>query len=51
MPGAMGNIKGKHGGKFAVQALWSDAAASGAGWCAGVASTDLPAPFSGEPPY
>jgi hypothetical protein len=51
MPGAMGNIKGRHGGKFAVQALWSNAAAGGAGWCAGVASTDLPAPYSGEPPY
>jgi serine protease len=51
MPGAMGNIKGKHGGTFAVQALWSNAAAGGAGWCAGVKSTDLPAPFSGEPPY
>jgi hypothetical protein len=47
----MGNIKGRHGGKFAVQALWSNAAAGGAGWCAGVASTDLPAPYSGEPPY
>ena len=51
IPGAMGNIKGTHGGKFAVQSNWSDAAARGAGWCAGVASTDLPAPFSGEPPY
>jgi hypothetical protein len=51
MPGAMGNIKGKHGGTYAVQAMWSDAAAGGAGWCAGVASTDLPGGFSGEPPY
>ncbi|MFL5824289.1 MAG: hypothetical protein ACJ764_12710 [Solirubrobacteraceae bacterium] len=51
MPGAMGNIKGSHGGKFAVQAMWSDAAAGGAGWCAGVASTDLPGSLSGEPPY
>jgi hypothetical protein len=51
MPGAMGDIKGKHGGKFAVQALWSDAAAGGAGWCSGVASTDLPSPIAGEPPY
>jgi hypothetical protein len=51
IPGAMGNIKGKHSGTYAVQSLWSDAAAGGAGWCAGVASTDLPSPFSGEPPY
>ena len=51
IPGAMGNIKGKHFGTYAVQADWSDAAAGGTGWCAGVASTDLPAPFSGEPPY
>jgi hypothetical protein len=51
IPGAMGDIKGKHGGRFAVQSLWSDAAAGGAGWCAGVASTDLPAPLAGEPPY
>jgi hypothetical protein len=51
VPGAMGNIKGKHGGRFAVQSNWSDAAAGGAGWCSGVASTDLPAPFSGESPY
>jgi serine protease len=51
IPGAMGDIKGKHSGTYAVQSLWSDAAASGAGWCAGVASTDLPAPYSGEPPY
>jgi serine protease len=51
MPGAMGNIKGKHSGTYAVQGMWSDAAAGGSGWCSGVASTDLPAPFSGEPPY
>ena len=51
IPGAMGNIKGDRGETFAVQALWSDAAAGGAGWCSGVASTDLPSPLSGEPPY
>ena len=51
MPGAMGNIKGKHSGTYAVQAMWSDASAGGAGWCAGVASTDLPGPLAGEPPY
>jgi hypothetical protein len=51
IPGALGNIKGKHSGTYAVQSDWSDAAAGGTGWCAGIASTDLPAPFSGEPPY
>jgi serine protease len=51
IPGAMGDIRGKHFGTYAVQSLWSDAAAGGAGWCAGVPSTDLPAPFSGAPPY
>jgi hypothetical protein len=51
IPGAMGDIKGTHSGTYAVQALWSDAAAAGAGWCSGVASTDLPSPLSGEPPY
>jgi hypothetical protein len=34
-----------------VQSLWSDAAAGGAGWCAGIKSTDLPGSLSGEPPY
>src|SRR5436305_4488770 len=38
MPGAMGNIKGKHSGRYAVQTMWSDAAADGTGWCSGVAS-------------
>jgi hypothetical protein len=51
IPGAMGNIKGKRFGTYAVQALWSNAAAGGAGWCAGVHSTDLPGSLSGEPPY
>jgi hypothetical protein len=52
IPGAMGDIKGRGGGTFAVQSLWSDAAAHGAGWCAGIASSDLPGALgSGEPPY
>ncbi|HEX4733146.1 MAG TPA: hypothetical protein VH247_01930 [Thermoleophilaceae bacterium] len=42
IPGAMGNTTGNKGKKFAVQSLWSNAAAGGAGWCAG-AGTDLPA--------
>jgi hypothetical protein len=41
-PGAMGNITGNQGTKFAVQSLWSNAAAAGTGYCAG-AGTDLPA--------
>jgi hypothetical protein len=40
-PGAAGNIKGNHGGTFAVQSLWSNAAAGGAGYCAGT-NNDLP---------
>ena len=51
MPGAMGDIKGRYGSTFAVQSLWSDASAGGAGWCAGIASTDLPGSLAGEPPY
>jgi serine protease len=42
VPGAMGNTTGNKGKRFAVQSLWSNAAAGGAGWCAG-AGTDLPA--------
>ena len=41
IPGAMGNIKGNAGTTFAVQSLWSNAAAAGTGYCAG-AGTDLP---------
>jgi serine protease len=41
VPGAMGNIKGNQGATFAVQSLWSNSSAGGAGWCAG-AGTDLP---------
>ncbi len=51
VPGAMGNITGNAGKKFAVQSLWSNASAAGTGYCAGVASTDLPGPLAGEPPY
>jgi serine protease len=41
IPGAMGDIKGNHGTTFAVQSLWSNGSAEGAGWCA-AAGTDLP---------
>jgi serine protease len=47
VPGAMGDIKGNHGAHFAVQALWSNDAAEGAGWCGG-AGTDLPQPLPGQ---
>jgi hypothetical protein len=42
IPGALGTTTGNKGKKFAVQSLWSNAAAGGAGYCAG-AGTDLPA--------
>ncbi|HWF73547.1 MAG TPA: hypothetical protein VG186_09395 [Solirubrobacteraceae bacterium] len=41
IPGAMGNITGNQGATFAVQSLWSNDSALGAGYCAG-AGTDLP---------
>jgi hypothetical protein len=41
IPGAMGDVKGNGGTTFAVQSLWSNDAAGGAGYCAG-AGTDLP---------
>jgi serine protease len=41
IPGAMGDIKGNAGSTFAVQSLWSNDSAAGAGYCAG-AGTDLP---------
>jgi serine protease len=41
IPGALGNINGNQGERFAVQSLWSNQAAGGAGYCAG-AGTDLP---------
>jgi hypothetical protein len=51
IPGAVGDIKGSGGGTFAVQSDWSDASLDGLGWCAGIASTDLPGSLAGEPPY
>jgi hypothetical protein len=41
IPGAMGDITGNAGTKFAVQSLWSNDSAGGAGYCAG-AGTNLP---------
>jgi hypothetical protein len=41
VPGAMGDITGNQGTTFAVQSLWSNDSAAGAGYCAG-AGTDLP---------
>jgi hypothetical protein len=43
VPGALGDIKGNRSSTFAVQSLWSNNAAEGAGYCAG-AGTDLPQP-------
>jgi hypothetical protein len=45
IPGAMGNITGNAGDRFAVQALWSNVANEGTGYCAG-AGTDSPIPSS-----
>ena len=42
LPGSPGDIVGNAGERFAVQSLWSNAAAQGTGYCSGVASTDLP---------
>jgi serine protease len=44
VPGAINDIKGNHGQTFAVQSLWSNQAAEGAGYCAG-AGNDLPQPL------
>jgi hypothetical protein len=41
--GAMGNMTGNAGDRFAVQSLWSNAANAGTGYCAG-AGTDSPLP-------
>ncbi len=41
VPGALGNTTGNAGDRFAVQSLWSNDSAGGAGYCAG-AGTDLP---------
>jgi hypothetical protein len=46
----MANIKLRTG-TFAVQSMWSNASADGAGWCAGMSSTDLPGSLAGTPPY
>jgi serine protease len=43
IPGALNDITGNQGKKFAVQSLWSNDAAEGAGYCAG-AGNDLPQP-------
>jgi serine protease len=43
--GALGNIQGNAGDRFAVQSLWSNAANAGTGYCAG-AGTDSPLPSS-----
>jgi hypothetical protein len=47
IPGAINDIKGNHGGTFAVQSLWSNQAAAGAGYCAG-AGDDLPQPIPAQ---
>ena len=47
IPGAINDVKGNHGGTFAVQSLWSNAAAAGAGYCAG-AGNDLPQPVPAQ---
>jgi serine protease len=43
IPGALNNITGNRGQRFAVQSLWSNQAAAGAGYCAG-AGNDVPLP-------
>jgi hypothetical protein len=43
IPGALGNIQGNAGTRFAVQSLWSNADNEGTGYCAG-AGTDSPVP-------
>jgi serine protease len=45
IPGAIGDIQGNAGDRFAVQALWSNVANEGTGYCAG-AGTDSPIPSS-----
>ena len=41
VPGGLNNITGNDGQQYAVQSLWSNDAAAGAGYCAG-AGDDLP---------
>jgi serine protease len=43
VPGALGDIQGNAGDRFAVQSLWSNAENQGTGYCAG-ANTDSPVP-------
>ena len=42
VPGGLNDIRGNDGQRYAVQSLWSNDAAAGAGYCAG-AGDDLPA--------
>jgi serine protease len=44
VPGGVNNITGNDGKQYAVQSLWSNTSAAGAGYCAG-AGDDLPAFF------
>jgi serine protease len=41
VPGGLNNITGNDGTQYAVQSLWSNDSAAGAGYCAG-AGNDLP---------
>ncbi len=41
VPGGLNDITGNDGQRYAVQSLWSNGSAEGAGWCAG-AGDDLP---------
>jgi hypothetical protein len=41
IPGGVNDITGNDGKQYAVQSLWSNASAAGAGYCAG-AGDDLP---------
>ena len=42
IPGAMGDITGNQGTTFAVQSLWSNDSAAGAGYCAGAGTICRP---------
>ena len=41
VPGGLNNITGNDGKQYAVQSLWSNNSAAGAGYCAG-AGDDVP---------
>lgn len=41
MPSGLNNITGNDAKQYAVQSLWSNSSAAGAGWCAG-AGDNLP---------